>query len=146
MNRACSVGVFCDSFCDSLFFLYSGTTFYCPPEWILYQKYFGVSATVWGLGILLYDLLVGDMPFDNYNEITEAQVPPIPGLSHGKKTATFFNLWHFAFLKFHLNSMLILCLITVHTDCKDLIMRCLNQDPDMRPSFDEILSHKWFNK
>ncbi|KAK2849816.1 hypothetical protein Q7C36_008599 [Tachysurus vachellii] len=31
-------------------------------------------------------------------------------------------------------------------DCRDLMWWCLEQDPHSRPTFEEILSHKWFTK
>ncbi|XP_016334398.1 serine/threonine-protein kinase pim-1-like, partial [Sinocyclocheilus anshuiensis] len=42
--------------------LRSGTTEYCPPEYLMTGQYHGEQATVWSLGILLFALLCGDFP------------------------------------------------------------------------------------
>jgi serine/threonine protein kinase len=47
---------------------YCGTTGYASPEMLAGRKYLGVETDVWSLGIILYTLLSGGLPFDDDDE------------------------------------------------------------------------------
>jgi serine/threonine protein kinase len=95
-----------------------GTLDYLPPEMVKNQKH-DEKVDIWSLGILLYEFLVGNPPFEGATE--QATYERIKSVD--LKFPPFVSL-----------------------DAQDLILKLLVSDPNKRISLDEVKNHKWITR
>lgn len=99
-----------NTFCGSLYF--------AAPELLLGQEYSGPEVDVWSMGIILYVLLYGKVPFDD-DSIKELQ-------NKIKIANVQFNGY-------------------ITSDAKDLILHMIVPDPVDRHTLQQIIDSKWIN-
>lgn len=96
-----------------------GSPCYAPPEMLSKFKYEPIKADIWSLGIVLYAMLAGFLPFDDDN--TEVLYQKI---IEGK-----FSMPNW-----------------ISPEAQDLLGRIINKDPEKRISIAQIYEHIWFKK
>ncbi|WFD35209.1 hypothetical protein MCUN1_002059 [Malassezia cuniculi] len=95
-----------------------GTTAYAAPEMLSGKRYLGESVDIWSLGIILFVLLCGYLPFDDDDERV---------------------------MRHHIIKSPVMIPISISSDAQALIHSILQKDPSRRPSIRGILSHSWFS-
>ncbi|PWN32131.1 Pkinase-domain-containing protein, partial [Meira miltonrushii] len=98
---------------------FCGTTGYAAPEMLAGRRYTGEEVDVWSLGIILYALVCGALPFDDDDD----------SVMKDKILKGDFELPD-----------------VLSEECLDLITKILQQDPTARPTIKDILRHPWFTK
>ena len=96
-----------------------GSTGYMAPE-VLSDKPYGLAADVWSMGVILFTLLSGRMPFWHDDETLE-------------EAAIKEGAWSFADANWD----------EVSYEAKDMVRRLLTTDPMKRPSAQEALDMPW---
>ena len=100
-----------------------GTINFVAPEVLLRTPY-NKSVDIWSIGVMIYYMLSGQLPFDDPSDNDEVIAK-----------MTVFNEVEFPKQFFEKRSPLVI----------DLISKCLIKDPEKRITIDNILNHEWFN-
>ncbi|KAM4621059.1 testis-specific serine/threonine-protein kinase 3-like [Discoglossus pictus] len=101
---------------------YCGSPNYMAPEILQMMPYDAFKADIWSLGVLLYMVVTGHMPYDPGKvRLYESR------LSQIQEQQVFFPP-------------------TLSDPCRDLISSMLSMDPNKRPAVDQILQHPWLGQ
>ncbi len=112
---------------------------YSPPEWILNQNYKGDEATVWSLGVLLYNMIYGDIPFTDDNDIINSNIDFNKyDRNNNTNSCTSSNCNNNVHSNSYNNNNS--CKMT---DINDLIKKCLKGNQNERIVLEDILKHRW---
>ncbi|KFY95234.1 hypothetical protein V498_03458 [Pseudogymnoascus sp. VKM F-4517 (FW-2822)] len=98
-----------------------GTLDYLPPEMLKPgsgDNWYGEKVDLWSLGVLTYEFLVGEAPFEDTMIMTQRRI------TRADMTVPSF----------------------VSPEAKDLIKRLLVLDPEKRIQLDQVLQHPWILK
>ncbi|KAI4905026.1 hypothetical protein NFI96_020186, partial [Prochilodus magdalenae] len=131
----------------------AGTIVYCPPEMFLERRYHAAPTTVWSLGVLLFRMVCGHLPFLEFMDIIAGNLDFIDGVSSGKTDGSVRSEAplrcyippytggpsDMQWLNLTPPSISSLC-----TECRNLISWCLEHSPSERPSLQQIMEHEWF--
>ena len=98
-----------------------GSPLYAAPEVLEGKNYDGTKIDIWGLGISLFTMVCGELPFcvEDENDIKTL----IYNITNGYYTIPD----------------------NISKECKDLISKMLEINPDKRINIEEIKKHKWVN-
>ena len=98
--------------------VYCGSPSYAAPEIVARKEYYGPPADIWSLGVVLFAMISGYLPFhankSNKNELSKK-------IMRGAYSAPDF----------------------ISKESRDLISLMLTLDPNKRISSDQIWRHKW---
>lgn len=95
---------------------FRGTNLYKPPEYLLHHCFYPRPSTVWTIGIILFNMVTGEFPFQSENEVLE-----------------------------HKNKEIIFTKKDLSDDLKDLINKCLAFYAADRIVIEKVLLHPWLN-
>ncbi|ORY04221.1 Pkinase-domain-containing protein [Basidiobolus meristosporus CBS 931.73] len=97
---------------------FCGSLYFAAPELLHSRAYTGPEIDIWSMGIVLYVLVCGRVPFEGANMPTlHAKI---------KKAHVEYPDW-------------------LSCECKSLLSRILVADPSERATMDEIIQHPWMN-
>merc|ERR1712200_70264 len=76
---------------DRVYREFQGTRVYSPPEWVNSRAYRPEGLTIWSLGVLLYDMVCGDVPFECDAQISKDHLTWLPQLKLSEEVKSLIS-------------------------------------------------------
>jgi serine/threonine-protein kinase OSR1/STK39 len=108
---------------------FTGSIAWMAPEVMEQTNGYTISADVWSLGILAFELAYGFAPYIKYNPLKVLMMT----LQNDPPTPEFYRT------QYQRNGKL-------PDSFESLIRKCLRKDPSRRPTIKKLLTHKFFKK
>ncbi|XP_054544939.1 MAP/microtubule affinity-regulating kinase 3-like [Talpa occidentalis] len=93
-----------------------GSPQFMAPEILLHKLYSGPAADVWSLGVVLYNMVTGELPFKG-TSLGELRTRVLSGVYQEPRYLS--------------------------QDCRDLLKNMMTLDPQSRSTLDDIIQHPW---
>lgn len=97
-----------------------GTISFMAPEMLTRDKTFDSRIEAWSLGIILYQMLIGKLPFNTKDQKKLARKIVLTDIDHDS------DAWH-----------------GLSIEAQDLLENLLIKDPDMRLTIQDVLINSW---
>ncbi len=123
-----------------------------PPEWLKGSVYRPSPATVWQVGVVLFELLHKRSRFSSKKFLKNKQNIR-KELSESKNNASIHKLIRRQ-KSIHCSSSYYdglsitsysLFPLSFTTDCQDFLQTCLSEDPKQRPTLEQLQCHPWLS-
>ncbi|CAB0029630.1 unnamed protein product [Trichogramma brassicae] len=119
-----------------------GSPPYAAPEIFNGTEYDGPMTDIWSLGVVLYVLVCGALPFDG----ATMQLLRKAVCSGKYRVPYFMSECKYNNKQLHIESLVFKFILLSHMSCERLIRNMLMVDPSRRLSLRQILEHPWMGE
>lgn len=104
-----------------------GTPWFMSPEALGHM--YSYKSDIWSVGVLAYQLLCGNMPFNDRENLSNPSMAALFRSIFTDSVSFTGDSWK-----------------DISDEAKNFITKCLNKDPNWRPSAEQALNHQWLTQ